>query len=335
MTAYFITFAHSASASLAKRECPCLLDTDRLLRLQCDRNLHSEIFTSTSRAVTPNQNQFMIGFRSNFSPKYSLFGFYRLGFSKGDTDGVGTFPAYTYDLTGEYGRSSGDIRHNFVVGGNLTLPWHITANPFITVFSGRPFNITLGNDPNGDLLFTERPTFGQLATHCNEIGLTASYCNIGSNDPNAIIPRNFGQAPGFFSVNMRLGRTFGFGGSDTGGTTADNQGARGGNRGSGGGRGGRGGGGGRGAAAIAGGGGGMMGGFGGGTTSKPYNLNVGVQFTNIFNNVNYNSPVGVLNSSRFGQSTGIIAGFGGFGGGGGGGSAANPRRIELQLRFSW
>jgi len=77
----------------------------------------------------------------------------------------------------------------------------------------------------------------------------------------------------------------------------------------------------------------MMGGFGGGGASKPYNLNVGVQFTNLFNNVNYNAPVGVLNSSRFGQSTGIVSGFGGFGGGGG--TAAQNRRIELQVRFSW
>jgi len=79
----------------------------------------------------------------------------------------------------------------------------------------------------------------------------------------------------------------------------------------------------------------MMGGFGGGDARKPYNLNVGIQITNLFNNVNFNAPVGALNSSRFGQSTGIAGGFGGFGGGGGGVGPAANRRIELQLRFSW
>ena len=286
-----------------------------------------------------NQNQFMMSFRSNLNPKYSFFGFYRLGFSNGDTDGAGSFPSYSYDLTGEYGRSSFDIRHNFVVGGNFTLPWNVTVNPFITAFSGRPFNITTGVDSNGDLLFTERPTFAQLQQGCAERGLTASYCNIGSNDPNAIIPRNYGQAPGFFAVNMRLGRNFGFGGSDAGTTAANGQGGRGGNRGGGSRGGNRGGGGGgaagRGGAAMA--GGGMMGMGGGTEVRKPYNLNVGIQVTNLFNNVNFNAPVGVLNSNRFGQSTGIAGGFGGFGGGGGGGGtgpAAN-RRVELQLRFSW
>jgi len=318
----------------------CVTPTDCQGAMRPQRDL-GNIYQYESSGHT-NQNQFIVNFRSTFSPKYSLFGFYRLGFSNGDTDGAGSFPAYTYDLTGEYGRSSGDIRHNVVIGGNFTLPWKISVNPFITAFSGRPFNITLGSDRNRDLLFTERPTFGELAARCSEIGLTASYCNIGANDPTVIIPRNYGQAPGFFSVNMRLGRTFGFGGSDTPSTTADNQGGRGGNRGGGGRGGNRGGsgGGGRGGTSIAGGGGGggggmMMGGFGGGDARKPYNLNVGIQITNLFNNVNFNAPVGALNSSRFGQSTGIAGGFGGFGGGGGGVGPAANRRIELQLRFSW
>ena len=75
----------------------------------------------------------------------------------------------------------------------------------------------------------------------------------------------------------------------------------------------------------------MGGGFGGGER-KPYNLNLGISFNNLFNTVNLGTPVGSLNSGRFGQSTSTSGGFGGFGGFGGG--AAN-RRIELQVRFSW
>jgi hypothetical protein len=80
-----------------------------------------------------------------------------------------------------------------------------------------------------------------------------------------------------------------------------------------------------------------VGGFGGGggNERKPYNLNVGLNFNNLFNNVNFGTPVGNLTSSRFGQSTSIAGGFGGFGGGGGGGGGSANRRIELQMRFSW
>ena len=81
-------------------------------------------------------------------------------------------------------------------------------------------------------------------------------------------------------------------------------------------------------------GGGPMGGMfgGGGDRRKPYNLNLSVNFNNLFNTVNLNTPIGSLSSGRFGQSTNIAGGFGGFGGGGGG--TAN-RRVELQARFSW
>ena len=80
--------------------------------------------------------------------------------------------------------------------------------------------------------------------------------------------------------------------------------------------------------------GGGRGGFGGGEVRKPYNLNVGININNLFNNVNLASPIGNLSSGRFGQSTSTVGGFGGFGPGGGGGGTAN-RRVELQVRFSW
>ncbi|QYO67890.1 hypothetical protein [Leptolyngbya sp. 7M] len=67
-----------------------------------------------------------------------------------------------------------------------------------------------------------------------------------------------------------------------------------------------------------------------------YNLNIGVSVNNLFNNVNYNPPVGNLASSRFGQFTSIGGSFGGFGGGGfGGGGGSTNRRVELSARFSW
>lgn len=276
-----------------------------------------------------NQQQFILNFRTTVSQKISLFGNYRLGFAKSDTDGAGSFPAYSYDLSDEYGSSSLDIRHNFVIGGSISAPWKVRLSPFVIANSGRPFNITSGVDTNGDTLFTERPTFAVLATRCAALSLTNSFCDVGGvSDPNAIIPRNYGRGPSFFNVNLRLDKTFGFGGAKTSAvaTTTTNERQGGGGvggqipgGGDGGGRGGRGG------------GGGGRGGFGGGREgSSPYNLTLGLQFSNLLNNVNFNTPVGSLSSSRFGQSTSTSGGFG-FGGGGGSGN----RRIELQARFSF
>ena len=290
-------------------------------------------FETTGRGT---MQQFILNFRTNFSPRISLFGNYALGFSNNDTDGG--FPAYSYDLSDEYGRSSQDVRHRFIIGGNINLPWAISLSPFINAFTGRPFNITRGVDTNGDAQITERPTFAELAIQCNQLGLTAkSFCDVSGQDPAAIVPRNFGQGTGFFSMNMRFSKNFAFGGSKEAPVAANgnqgggNRGGRGGNRGGGGGGGGNRGGGGQ-NVMMGGGGGAMMMMGGGGDARKPYNLNFSVQVTNLFNNVNYNPPVGSLISERFGQVTSTAGGFGGFGGFGGG--AAN-RRVELQMRFSW
>lgn len=304
--------------------CPLQVDCNNASRPNAGLG---NIYQYESSGVS-NQNQVIVNFRTMLSNKFSLFGNYRLGYANSDTDGGGSFPAYAYNLDGEYGRSAFDIRHNVFIGGNFTMPWNISLSPFIIANSGRPFNITRGIDLNGDGVSTERPTFAQVNARCNELGLTNSFCDIAGNDPNAVIPRNYGQSPTYFSVNLRLAKNFGFGGSgETQTAQGDAQsGAQGRPAGGfpGGGRGGRGGGGGRGG----------MGGFGGGGERKPYNLNVGLNFNNLFNNVNLGTPVGNLSSSRFGESTSTLGGFGGFGGGGGGGGAAN-RRIELQMRFSW
>ncbi|MEO8648222.1 MAG: TonB-dependent receptor [Acidobacteriota bacterium] len=284
-------------------------------------------YESTGRQT---QNQFMVNFRSVLSTKISIFGNYRLGFAKGDSDGANSFPAYSYDLSNEFGRSSFDIRHNFTISGSIGLPWGVTANPFIIASSGRPFNITRGIDLNGDLQFLERPTFGQLAARCTELGITSTYCDVANEDPNTVIPRNFGQGPGYFSVNLSLRKNFGFGSSPQ--QAAVTNGGQGGPGRQGGGIPGIGGGGRRPGGGGGGRGGGGGGGFGG-EGRKPYNLSVGLNFNNLFNRVNFGSPVGNLSSSRFGQSTSTSGGFGGFGGGGGGGSA--NRRVELQLRFNW
>lgn len=276
-------------------------------------------YESTGRL---NSNRLNFNVRSNFSTKYSLFGNYSLGFTDSDADGG--FPAYSYDLSEEWGRSSGDIRHSFVVGGNFNVPFGFSLSPFINYNSGRPFNITLGQDVNNDGQSLERPTFAQLDAACSRWNITASYCDVSDYDPNEIIPRNFGRSPQFFSVNLRVGRNFGFGKTEGGSSAANTGGGPGQGGMPGMGSGPRGGGGGMGR--------GGFGGFGGGGGRKPYNLNLSIDFQNIFNLVNLGSPIGNISSGRFGQSTNISGGFGGFGGFGGG--AAN-RRINLQARFSF
>jgi hypothetical protein len=264
-----------------------------------------------------NQNQVIVNLRSNFHDRVSIFSNYAFGGAKSDSDGSGMFPANSYDLSGEYGRSSLDIRHRFVVGGNLNAPFGFSFGPFVTFRSGVPFNITTGADTNGDTLFTERPAF---ATDVSEPGIIAT--RFGSFDPtpdsgDAIIPRNYGRGPEFFVVNLRATKEFGFGGG--GKESSPGQGGGGG-----------------------GGGGGQRGGlnspFGGGGGQRrgddeesKYKLEFTVQVRNIFNRTNRGLPVGNLRSPLVGESLSLAGGFG-FGGGG---SQAGNRRIELEVQFSF
>jgi hypothetical protein len=74
---------------------------------------------------------------------------------------------------------------------------------------------------------------------------------------------------------------------------------------------------------------------GGAPSEKRFNLNVSINFQNLFNRVNLGTPVGNLLSPNFGQSLGLAGSFGGFGGGGGGSTGAGNRRIYAQVRLNF
>jgi hypothetical protein len=292
-----------------------------------------------------HQEQMFIGFNSRLNPQFSVQGSYVLSRSTGDADGI--FPRDSYDLTGEFGRTAGDVRHRFSVFGTYNSKlWKLVFNPFIVASSGPPFNITTGVDSNLDRQFTDRPSFAGAGANCSSPFIKCTSFGNFNLLPGAgeqIIPRNFGQGPGSFSLNLRISRTFGFGevhkaaaSGQSGQTTASAANKRGAAGPSGPGSRGPmipGGGGGEGR-----GGGGMgMGGMGGagGSSEKKYTLNVGLFFQNLLNNVNLAPPVGNLSSPFFGQSQSVAGSFGGFGGGGGGSPNAGNRKISVSLRFNF
>src|SRR4030095_11488299 len=132
-----------------------------------------------------------------------------------------------------YGRASGDIRHRFVMTGNIRAPWGISLSPFIIVQSGRPFNITLGRDINGDTFNTERPALAPVGADCSDtVNIKCTpfgnfKLTLGPND--VMIPRNFAEGPGSVTVNLRVSKTWSFG-SEGRGANANQQNQQGGQR---------------------------------------------------------------------------------------------------------
>jgi hypothetical protein len=271
------------------------------------------------------QNQLIVNSRISLGTKLSLFGFYTLSYVNSDTSGASSFPSNQYNIMQDYGRASFDVRHRLFLGGNVSLPYAWRLNPFLAVNSGRPFDITVGQDLNGDSIFNDRPGFATSSTVPNDVRAT-SLGNFNLAPGNNFIPVNYGNSPASVALNLRVSRSFGFGpevkggGAPSGGGPGDSP--RGGYGG-----GGRGGppGGGLGGRGLSGGGGNP---FGQGTAvNRRYNLTFSASARNIFNHVNYGSPVGNLNSPLFGSSNSLA--FGPFG------SGNAIRRIDLQLTFAF
>ena len=268
-----------------------------------------------------HQNQLITNFNVR-ERKLTLFGFYVLNFAKADTSGATYFPSNQFDPRADYGRSNFDVHNRFLLGGNYLAPLGISISPFLVLDSGSPFNVTVGQDLNGDNQFNDRPAFA-TSSSTDVIDTKYGSFDLNPSADEARIPYNYLNGPGQFSTNLRVSKSIGIGPRSE--------------RASGGGFNGPPPGGGRGP----GGGGAPGGGLGPGglssgggrppmldqQASRRYSLNFTVMGRNIFNNVNLAPPVGVLESPLFGKSNALAGGF--FS------SPSSNRSIDLQVSFNF
>ncbi len=273
------------------------------------------------------QDQLIVNGRVSTGKHVSLFGYYSLNFAKGDTSGAGSDISTPYNIAADYGRTSFDVRNRVFLAGSVTFPKFIQFSPFMIAQSGNPYNVTVGEDVNGDTFFNDRPykvtgvaQNGQTIKTINGCGTFAAPGSQPAGSP--IAPINDCTGPGLFTFNFRLTKTWGFGASRNAQTaSAAGQGGQGGGQHSS-----RGGGGGRGGPGGGGPGGGMFGG-GGSSTGKRYNFALGLQVQNLFNNKDLATPNGTLLGQNFGEQTQLA--------GGPYTTNAAVRRISLQASFNF
>lgn len=284
------------------------------------------------------QNQMILNVNARISPRLGFFGFYNLSFA--NTNGAGgfgggSFASNSYNLSQDYGRAAFVNRNMLFLMGNYTGPWALRFNPFLIARSGRPYNVVSSTDLTGDNFVNDRPSYadaslcsaGQGQYFQTEFGCLNSLPGPG----DTLIPVNLGNGPASVALNLRVSKSIGVGPKveGAGGVNGGGFGGPGGGRGGGGMRGGPGGGlgpGGLGGGGGRGGPGGMMGPAG---TGHKYNLTFSVEANNVFNNVNYGTPVGTLGSREFGRSTSLANGpFSGPGG-------SSSRRVFFQAAFAF
>lgn len=252
------------------------------------------------------QRQVMVNVNSRISRNISMFGNYSYNVAHSTADSATSLVSNPYDISADYGASSLNVHNRVFLGGSVNSRWNVRLSPFMVYQSSRPYNIVLPQDLIGDGIFNQRPSFA-AAGDPGAIATPYGFLNPNPLPGEPLIPRNLGSGPGFFSLNVRLSKTFGFG-PETSGTGGRGPGGGGHNHGGG----------------LFGGGGG---GFGDSGTGQRYNLTVGIQARNLFNTVNLAPPIGVVGSPLFGESNALAGGWGA--------TSANNRRIELQLRFSF
>ena len=251
------------------------------------------------------ENQIFLNLNVGYGRRLTFTGFYIYSKANGDTGGTGYHPSNQYNIMQDYGRQFFDVRNRVFAFANYSGPWGFRISPFLSAWSGAPFNVQLSQDNNGDSFFNDRPVFATSASNPADVDAT-KYGNfdISATPPagSRIIPVNYGNASVQFAMNMRLAKTFG-----VGPRVEEGKGAR---------------------AGGGGGGGGHMPGMGlGGNGPNPHGQNIRVDRRysitlsafahNIFNVVNLAPPNGTLggppngttDSPFFGKATQLATGF--------------------------
>ena len=270
-----------------------------------------------------NQNQLITNVNMHLGTRFSLTGYYTLGYADADTSGnTPGFIMNPYDISQNYGRAAFDVRNRIFLFATLNLPHRISVSPMLIAASGTPMNVTVNQDLFGTSQFNSRPELAAPGATGSNIYVTPlGTFNALPEMAETIIPPYAYDNPGQFTMNLRLSKTISFG-KETQRRSATGGGGWGGGRGGGGGLG-------RGLGANTGGGG-----FFGGSapSNRRFNLTFSLMARNVFNNVNLGPRIGVLGSSLFAQSNSL---GGVFGGGPGGLAQAANRRIDIQVIFAF
>ncbi|MGB6746109.1 MAG: TonB-dependent receptor, partial [Terracidiphilus sp.] len=165
------------------------------------------------------QNQIIVNLRAQFSPRFSMMGFYNWTDANSDGGG-GSNPSNSWDLSQDYGRASFVRPQMVFLMGNYTGPWGLTFNPFLVAQGGRPFNVTTANDLTGDNFFNDRPSLAASSSDCatgagpspSQYVQTSFGClNTIPVEGETLVRPDSMFGPASVAVNLRVSRSWGVG----------------------------------------------------------------------------------------------------------------------------
>ena len=206
-----------------------------------------------------------------------LFAFYVAGIDRSDSNGTSWFVSNSYNIRQDYGRDDLETGQSFYTGAALNLRYGLTVQPFVSVRSGRPFDITAGTDLNGDTIFNDRPAFATDLARPSVVRTAYGNFDTAPMPSQTIIPYNYGHGPGLLWVDLQMSEVFHVGprpAMRVAPQTAVAADAR----------------------PVP-------------HTERPWTLSLSVETQNLFNHVNPSQPIGVLSSPLFGRSLSVATDF--------------------------
>ncbi len=126
-------------------------------------------------------NSLELGFRGRPARFFTGQARYALGKTYNNTSGITYFPANSYFPNADWSRSDNDQRNKFDLLGTLEAGKWFNFGTALSLYSGKPVNITTGNDENNDSLPLDRP--------------------VG-------VPRNAMHGPSYINLDLNLAHDF-------------------------------------------------------------------------------------------------------------------------------
>jgi len=82
---------------------------------------------------------------------------YTLGKTYNNTSGITYFPGNSYFAAADWARSDNDRRHKFELLGSTEIAKYFSVGAALSLYSGKPVNVTTGADDNHDGIYNDRP----------------------------------------------------------------------------------------------------------------------------------------------------------------------------------
>ncbi len=165
-----------------------------IYQLSSDTNENDELlFANTQLQLTKN---------------LFIYGFYVLQRQIEEPQGFASYPSNQYDLKADYARATGVDTQSLNSAVIWTLPQGFGSALFFNAHSGAPFDITTGADLNGDTFYNDRPAFATDLTRPSVVRTSFGSFDTLPMPGQQIIPRNYGNSPGLFWVDLQLNKDF-------------------------------------------------------------------------------------------------------------------------------